>query len=112
MGLFSRSSENQFNVSDQLLSGSSSAAGELVGSESHELDSLTSNSVIKLSSNAAAAAGGTAAATAATVEAATRPINFDRAFKKKYAYPKDQSPSTVSAITVVMPDEHDTTNHY
>ncbi|XP_049278174.1 protein dispatched [Anopheles funestus] len=78
-------------VSEQLLSNSSSAAGDLVGSESHELDSLTSNSIIKPISLDIA-----------------RPINFDRAFKKKYSLPREQSPSTASAITMVLPDDIDT----
>uniref|UniRef100_A0A182MN79 SSD domain-containing protein n=1 Tax=Anopheles culicifacies TaxID=139723 RepID=A0A182MN79_9DIPT len=78
-------------VTEQLLSNSSSAAGDLVGSESHELDSLTSNSIIKPISLDIA-----------------RPINFDRAFKKKYSLPREQSPSTASAITMVLPDDIDT----
>uniref|UniRef100_A0A182W1K9 SSD domain-containing protein n=1 Tax=Anopheles minimus TaxID=112268 RepID=A0A182W1K9_9DIPT len=82
-------------VSEQLLSNSSSAAGDLVGSESHELDSLTSNSIIKPISLDIA-----------------RPINFDRAFKKKYSLPREQSPSTASAITMVLPDDIDTKGAY
>ncbi|XP_035891595.1 protein dispatched [Anopheles stephensi] len=78
-------------VTEQLLSNSSSAAGDLVGSESHELDSLTSNSIIKPIGLDIA-----------------RPINFDRAFKKKYSLPREQSPSTASAITMVLPDDIDT----
>uniref|UniRef100_A0A182Q1X4 SSD domain-containing protein n=1 Tax=Anopheles farauti TaxID=69004 RepID=A0A182Q1X4_9DIPT len=77
-------------VTEQLLSNSSSAAGDLVGSESHELDSLTSNSLIK----------------PVNLDIA-RPINFDRAFKKKYSLPREQSPSTASAITMVLPDDVD-----
>ncbi|KFB38757.1 AGAP004140-PA-like protein [Anopheles sinensis] len=77
-------------VSEQLLSNSSSAAGDLVGSESHELDSLTSNSIIK----------------PVNLDIA-RPINFDRAFKKQQSLPREQSPSTASAITVVLPDDID-----
>uniref|UniRef100_A0A182PPZ7 SSD domain-containing protein n=1 Tax=Anopheles epiroticus TaxID=199890 RepID=A0A182PPZ7_9DIPT len=77
-------------VTEQLLSNSSSAAGDLVGSESHELDSLTSNSIIK----------------PINLDIA-RPINFDRAFKKKYSLPREQSPSTASAITMVLPDDVD-----
>ena len=83
-----RGSIHQNTVSEQLLSGSSSAAGDFVGSESHELDSLTSNSIIKQ-----------------PIIDCSRPINFDRAFKKKYSYPREQSPSTTSAITVVLPDD-------
>ncbi|XP_059612470.1 protein dispatched [Phlebotomus argentipes] len=79
----------QSAVSEQLLSASSSAAGDFAGSESHELDSLTSNSIVKPPT---------------TLEYA-RPINFDRAFKKKFSYPREQSPSTASAITVVLPDD-------
>ncbi|XP_058813759.1 protein dispatched [Topomyia yanbarensis] len=81
---------HQNTVSEQLLSNSSSAAGELVGSESHELDSLTSNSIIK----------------PINLDI-SRPINFDRAFKKKYSLPREHSPSTASAITVVLPDDVD-----
>ncbi|XP_041788243.1 protein dispatched [Anopheles merus] len=77
-------------VTEQLLSNSSSTAGDLVGSESHELDSLTSNSIIK----------------PINLDIA-RPINFDRAFKKKYSLPREQSPSTASAITMVLPDDVD-----
>lgn len=84
---------NQHTVSEQLLSNSSLADGELVGSESHELDSLTSNSIIK------------------PINLDTsRPINFDRAFKKKYSLPREHSPSTASAITVVLPDDVDFKN--
>lgn len=72
-------------VSEQLLSASSSAAGEMAGSESHELDSLTSNSVVKAPSQ---------------IEC-TRPINFDRAFKKHTA-PIEPSPTT--SATIVLPD--------
>ncbi|XP_058062470.1 protein dispatched [Anopheles bellator] len=81
---------HQSTVTEQLLSNSSSAAGDLVGSESHELDSLTSNSIIKPIGLDIA-----------------RPINFDRAFKKKYSLPREQSPSTASAITMVLPDDVD-----
>ncbi|XP_055523625.1 protein dispatched [Wyeomyia smithii] len=84
---------HQNTVSEQLLSNSSSAAGEFVGSESHELDSLTSNSIIK----------------PINLDI-SRPINFDRAFKKKYSLPREQSPSTASAITVVLPDDVDFKN--
>lgn len=84
---------HQNTVSEQLLSNSSSAAGELVGSESHELDSLTSNSIIK----------------PINLDI-SRPINFDRAFKKKYSLPREHSPSTASAITVVLPDDVDFKN--
>uniref|UniRef100_A0A1Q3F822 Putative patched transmembrane receptor n=1 Tax=Culex tarsalis TaxID=7177 RepID=A0A1Q3F822_CULTA len=84
---------NHNPVSEQLLSNSSSAAGELVGSESHELDSLTSNSIIK----------------PANLDI-SRPINFDRAFKKKYSLPREHSPSTASAITMVLPDDVDFKN--
>ncbi|XP_058467660.1 protein dispatched [Malaya genurostris] len=85
--------DHQNTVSEQLLSNSSSAAGELVGSESHELDSLTSNSIVK----------------PINLDI-LRPINFDRAFKKKYSFPREQSPSTASAITVVLPDDVDYRN--
>lgn len=67
-------------ATEQLLSASSSAAGELVGSESHELSSLTSNSIVK---------------PATSLE--TRPINFDRAFKGKVSM-KENSPT--STLTV------------
>lgn len=76
----------QGTVSEQLLSASSSAAGEFIGSESHELNSLNSNSIVK---------------PASALE--TRPINFDRAFKppRFTTYTKDQSPTSASAITEV-----------
>lgn len=67
-------------ATEQLLSASSSAAGELVGSESHELSSMTSNSIVK---------------PATSLE--TRPINFDRAFKGKVSM-KENSPT--STLTV------------
>lgn len=73
-------------VSEQLLSASSSAAGEMAGSESHELDSLTSNSVVKAPSHMEC----------------SRPINFDRAFKK--AAPQIERSPTTSA-TIVLPDD-------
>lgn len=63
-------------ATEQLLSASSSA----IGSESHELSSLTSNSIVK---------------PATSLE--TRPINFDRAFKGKVAM-KENSPT--STLTV------------
>lgn len=73
-------------VSEQLLSASSSAAGEYIGSESHELSSLNSNSILKPMS---------------TLE--VRPINFDRAFRRSYLHQsKDPSPSSASAITEVL----------
>lgn len=74
-------------VSEQLLSASSSAAGEFIGSESHELSSLNSNSILKPVS---------------ILEA--RPISFDRAFKSRsYSYSKEESPTSASAITEVLP---------
>lgn len=76
---------NHGTVSEQLLSASSSAAGEFIGSESHELNSLNSNSILK---------------PASVLEA--RPINFDRAFKRMNQS-KDQSPTSASAITEVLP---------
>lgn len=87
--------DNPCTVSEQLLSASSSAAGDLVGSESHELEALTSNSIIKPSM---------------TAENVVRPMNFERAFKTNNSYPKEQSPSTISSITVVMPDDESTNN--
>ncbi|GAB0087327.1 Protein dispatched [Sergentomyia squamirostris] len=80
---------NTNHESTAVRSASSSAAGDFAGSESHELDSLTSNSMIK----------------PPTTMEYSRPINFDRAFKKKFSYPREHSPSTASAITVVMPDD-------
>lgn len=79
----------QGTVSEQLLSASSSAAGEFIGSESHELNSLNSNSIVK------------------SVHAMdTRPITFDRAFKPRLtSYLKDQSPTSASAITEVYPND-------
>lgn len=87
-------SSTQGTASEQLLSASSSAAGEIVPSESHELSSLTSNSIVK---------------PATALE--TRPINFDRAFKNRCSsYPKDNSPTSNSAITEVLPDDCDIDN--
>lgn len=77
-------------MSEQLLSASSSAAGEIVASESHELSSLTSNSIVK---------------PASSLE--TRPIDFDRAFRKRCSFPKENSPTSISAITEVLPDDCD-----
>lgn len=74
-------------VSEQLLSASSSAAGEFIASESHELSSLNSSTVVRPVS---------------ALE--IRPINFDRAFKNRYSsYSKEQSPTSASAITEVLP---------
>lgn len=79
----------QGTVSEQLLSASSSAVGEFICSESHELNSLNSNSIVK---------------PANALE--TRPINFDRAFKHRFtSYSKDQSPTSASAITEVYPND-------
>lgn len=79
----------QGTVSEQLLSASSSAAGEFIGSESHELNSLNSNSIVKQAS---------------ALE--SRPINFDRALKPRFTtYSKDQSPTSASAITEVYPND-------
>lgn len=75
-------------VSEQLLSASSSGAGDMVGSESHELDSLASNSVVKPPSQAEC----------------LRPINFDRAFKKSTSQSFPEQSPTTSAITI-MPDD-------
>lgn len=104
-------------ATEKLLSGSSSGAGDMLGAaiglvsttpaESHELSSLTSNSIVKPIS---------------ALEA--RPINFDRAFKSRFSmssYRKrnndgddedddddvDNSPTSASAITEVMPDDCD-----
>lgn len=73
-------------ATEQLLSASSSAAGELVGSESHELSSLTSNSIVK---------------PATLLE--TRPINFDRAFKGKIAM-KENSPTSTLTVDADLDD--------
>lgn len=82
--------------SEQLLSGSSSAAGEFLASENHELDSL-SGSVVK-----------TISFDSSTSVPSARPSSFDRSFKKKKTYVKDNSPSTNSdhTITVVLPDDN------
>jgi hypothetical protein len=86
----------QNTVSEQLLSASSSATCEFIGSdpETHELDSwkldsLTSTSLVKT----------------LTIDSDSHSvIRFDRSFKKKTNYPKENSPSTASAITV-LPDD-------
>lgn len=67
-------------ASEQLLS-----ASELLTSESHELDSLTSNSIIKPLEH-------------------TRPINAGGGNKKKYSFPREHSPSIGSVVTV-LPDD-------
>jgi protein dispatched 1 len=87
-------SNHQSIGSEKLLSAASSAAGDLIGgSETHELDSLTSNSIMK----------------SLSLEN-SQPINFDRVVKKKYPYPREKSPSTVSAITMIIPDDVDVKN--
>lgn len=87
---------SQNPVSEQLLSASSSAAGEMemAGSESHELDSLTSNSVVKAPSQ---------------IEC-SRPINFDRAFKSRQLHGGGGGgiqPSPTTSATIVLPEEMD-----
>lgn len=92
-------------ATEKLLSASSSGAGDIMAAaatiaaaESHELSSLTTNSIVKPIS---------------ALEA--RPLNFDRAFKSHFsmsAYRKrnddvDNSPTSASAITEVMPDDCD-----
>lgn len=84
----------QSTASEQLLSASSSATCEFLGcsEETHELDSLTSSSLVKtltIDSNS---------------HPIIRPTSFERSFKKKSNYPKENSPSTASAITV-LPDD-------
>lgn len=82
-------------VSEQLLSASSSAAGEFIGSEAHELSSLNSNTIVKPIS-----------------AFETRPINFDRAFKNRYSsYSKEQSPTSASVITEVLPVDDNEMDH-
>lgn len=80
----------QGTVSEQLLSASSSAAGDFIGSESHELSSLNSNSILK---------------PATSLE--VRPINFDRVFNKQRdrTFLKEQSPTSASVITEIYPNE-------
>lgn len=86
---YSQRMSAQGTVSEQLLSASSSAAGEFIGSESHELSSIHSNSVIKGQSGLE-----------------TRPVSFDRSFKKRFStFSRDQSPTSTSAITEVYPTE-------
>lgn len=87
----------QSTASEQLLSASSSATCEFLGcsEETHELDSLTSTSLVKtltIDSNS---------------HPIIRPTSFDRSFKKKSNYPNENSPSNASAITVVLPDDSD-----
>lgn len=62
------------------------SVSELVTSESHELDSLTSSSIIK------------------QLDYATRSSNVSSYNKKKYSYPRENSPS-IGSIVTVLPDD-------
>lgn len=67
-------------VSEQLLSGASSAAGDFIASEAHELSSLKPMAALEV-----------------------HPINFDRAFRRNYViHTKDPSPTSTSAITEAL----------
>ncbi|XP_055903846.1 protein dispatched isoform X1 [Eupeodes corollae] len=84
---------SQAIASEQLLTPSSSAVGDLLNSETHELDSLTSNSLIKPMS-----------------ECSRPPIDLDRAFIRTASTVSNnckdyQSPSTGSAITMVLSED-------
>ncbi|XP_055384764.1 protein dispatched [Condylostylus longicornis] len=78
--------ESHVNVTEQLLTPSSSAVGELVQSESHELDSLTSNSLVKTISDLHRSS-----------------IDFEHIYNKKFK--EIPSPSTGSAVTVVLSED-------
>lgn len=84
--------QNQSTASEQLLSTSSSAVGDFNGSESLELDSLTSGSLVKTIS----------------IECNSHPIvgqnNYDRLVRKTYSYNREHSPSSVSAVTIIPDD--------
>lgn len=86
----------QQQSSEQLLSGSSSAACELLESETQlEMDSL-SNSVVKTIS--------LDSSTTMPSISPMRPSSFDRPFAKKNSFVKDTSPSTNSTVTVCQDD--------
>lgn len=85
----------QGTVSEQLLSASSSAAGEFIASESHELHSLNTNSIVK-----------------PICALETGPINFDRAFRSRFVYlHKEQSPSPASVHPHTNAYSHDDIDH-
>ncbi|CAD7084344.1 unnamed protein product [Hermetia illucens] len=89
-----RERKNNTVVSEQLLTPSSSAVGDLINSETHELDSLTSNSV----------------ATKPTLNLPEIPqaSDYERVFNRIASLSKEyRSPSTGSAVTVVLVDDHD-----
>lgn len=86
----------QQQSSEQLLSGSSSAACEFLESETQlEMDSL-SNSVVKTIS--------LDSSTTMPSISSMRPSSFERSFKKKKSFVKDTSPSTNSTVTVCQDD--------
>lgn len=89
----------QQQSSEQLLSGSSSAACEFLESETFqlEMDSL-SNSVVKTISMDSS--------TTLPSLSSMRPSSFDRSFKRKRSFVRDTSPSTNSTVTVCQ-DEND-----
>jgi protein dispatched 1 len=83
-GVLAEQRNNHQNIgSEKLLSATSSAAGDLANSETHELDSIVKSMNLD----------------------GSQPINFDRVVKKQYpSYPRENSPS--SAITIVnIPDD-------
>lgn len=89
----------QQQSSEQLLSGSNSAACDLLESETHlEMDSL-SNSVVKTIS--------LDSSTTIPSISSMRPSSFERSFKKKQNFMKDTSPSTNSTVTVCQDDNDD-----
>lgn len=86
----------QQQSSEQLLSGSSSAACEFLESETQlEMDSL-SNSVVKTIS--------LDSSTTMPSISSMRPSSFERSFRKKKGFVKDTSPSTNSTVTVCQDD--------
>lgn len=90
----------QQQSSEQLLSGSSSAACEFLESETTqlEMDSL-SNSVVKTIS--------LDSSTTMPSISSMRPTSFERSFRKKTRIVMDTSPSTNSTVTVCQDDDSD-----
>lgn len=99
---------HQNAASEQLLSASSSTAqcelfGSGIGSESHELDSL-SNSLVAVKTMSL---DSSQTAPSLSNSMSIRPTSFDRSFKKKKTFVLDQSPSTNSTTTVCQVTDDD-----
>ena len=68
-------------TSEQLLTPSSSAVGELINSETHELESLASNTLIKTIS-ALDCVGGGGHMMASSLTSSTVPLEYEHAFQR------------------------------